>query len=417
MLIGDESRVYTEKASSGRRGLLRQFVEWLDAHDRAPDELLGLCMERIAARDQQLRAWVQVAPQLALGAGPLTGIPFGAKDIYETRDLVTEYGSPLCAGRKGATDASLITELRKLGAVLVGKTQTTAFAYFDPAPTRNPHQPDHTPGGSSSGSAVAVAAGMVPFALGTQTLGSILRPASFCGVSGFKPSVGLLPLEGVLPFAPSLDTAGLFTQTADDMQLLWTRMGHAAGTAKRSLSIPSLMPPVEAVMEVAFRRAMERLDPHFSFNVIEMPARFGELALAVKRISTYEGARTHETRWREHGDAIGRRLAQLVEGGLRIPAEEYHASLTTVAEVKRDMSSLFRQYPVLITPAAPGAAPAGLESTGDPVMNAPWTALGVPAISIPMPALGLPLGLQLVSESGTDAALLALAVEIEALLQ
>ena len=170
-------------------------------------------------------------------------------------------------------------------------------------------------------------------------------------------------------------------------------------------------------MEVAFRRAMERLDPHFSFNVIEMPARFGELALAVKRISTYEGARTHETRWREHGDAIGRRLAQLVEGGLRIPAEEYHASLTTVAEVKRDMSSLFRQYPVLITPAAPGAAPAGLESTGDPVMNAPWTALGVPAISIPMPALGLPLGLQLVSESGTDAALLALAVEIEALLQ
>ena len=417
MWIGEETKVHSDKAGSSRRGLLRQFVEWLDARDRAPDELLGLCLERITARDEQLRAWVQVAPQPALGSGPLNGIPFGAKDIYETLGLATEYGSPLYAGRKGVSDARLITDLRKLGAVLVGKTQTTAFAYFDPAPTCNPHQPDHTPGGSSSGSAVAVAAGMVPFALGTQTLGSVLRPASFCGVVGFKPSVGLLPLEGVLPFAPSLDTAGLFTQSADDMQLLWTRMGHATGSAKRSLSIPSLMPPVEPAMEVAFRRTMERLDPHFSFNVVEMPTRFAEMAAAVKRICTYEGARTHEARWREHGDAIGHKLAQLVEGGLRIPADEYRAALTTVAEIKREMSSLFRQYPVLITPSAPGPAPAGLESTGDPIMNLPWTALGVPAISIPMPALGLPLGLQLVSESGSDAALLALAVEIEAILQ
>jgi len=417
MWIGEEAKVYSDKASIGHRGLLRQFVEWLDAHSRAPDELLGLCLERIAARDDQLRAWVQVVPQPSLGNGPLNGIPFGAKDIYETHGLATEYGSPLYAGRQGESDARLITDLRKLGAVLVGKTQTTAFAYFDPAPTRNPHQPNHTPGGSSSGSAVAVAAGMVPFALGTQTLGSVLRPASFCGVVGFKPSVGLLPLEGVLPFAPSLDTAGLFTQSADDMQLLWTRMGHAAATAKRSLSIPALMPPVEPAMEVAFRRTMERLDPHFSFNVVEMPSRFGEMAPAVKRICTYEGARTHEARWREHGDGIGQKLAHLVEGGLRIPADEYRTALTTVAEIKREMSSLFRQHPVLITPSAPGPAPEGLESTGDPIMNLPWTALGVPAISIPMPALGLPLGLQLVSESGTDAALLALAVEIEAILQ
>src|SRR5229473_6218907 len=263
MWISDEVRVYSEKAGIGHRGLLRQFVEWLDAHDRAPEELLGLCLERIAARDEQLRAWVQIEPQPALGSGPLSGIPFGAKDIYETCGLATEYGSPLYAGRKGTTDASLITELRKLGAVLVGKTQTTAFAYFDPAPTRNPHDPACTPGGSSSGSAVAVAAGMVPFALGTQTLGSVLRPASFCGVVGFKPSVGLLSLEGVLPFAPSLDTAGLFTQTADDMQMLWTRMGHAEATPKRSLAVPSLMPSVDPCMEVAFRRTVERLDPHF----------------------------------------------------------------------------------------------------------------------------------------------------------
>src|SRR5690242_11185386 len=132
MWISDEVKAHNDKASLGRRGLLRQFVEWLDAHDRAPDELLGLCLERITARDEQLRAWVQVAPQPALGNGLLNGIPFGAKDIYETLGLATEYGSPLYVGRKGATDARLITDLRKLGAVLVGKTQTTAFAYFDP---------------------------------------------------------------------------------------------------------------------------------------------------------------------------------------------------------------------------------------------------------------------------------------------
>jgi amidase len=417
MGLVDESRVHREKAGSSGRGLLRQFVEWLDAGKRTPEELLELCLQRIAARDEQLRAWVHVEPQPALGNGRLAGIPFGAKDIYETRALVTEYGSPLYAGRKGTADAALINELRRLGAVLLGKTQTTAFAYFDAGPTRNPHQLDHTPGGSSSGSAAAVAGGMAPFALGTQTLGSVLRPASFCGVVGFKPSVGLLSLEGVLPFAPSLDTAGLFTQTADDMQLLWTRIGHIEGTAKRSLSIPSLMPPVEPAMEVAFRRTVERLDPHFSFNVIEMGPRFAELAPAVRVISTYEGARTHEPRWREHGNAIGGKLAQLVEEGLRIPADAYRAALTSVAASKCEMSALFREYPVLVTPSAPGPAPAGLESTGDPIMNLPWTALGVPAISIPMPALGLPLGLQLVSESGTDAALLALAVEIEALLQ
>src|SRR5579864_4156977 len=255
MWAGNEGRVYSDRVTSAKRGLLRQFIEWLDERNRTTDELLSLCLERIKARDEQLRAWVQVSPQPALGKGDLLGIPFGAKDIYETRDLATEYGSPIYAGRKGSTDAALVTDLRRRGAILLGKTQTTAFAYFDPAPTRNPHDPARTPGGSSSGSAVAVAAGMVPFALGTQTLGSILRPASFCGVVGFKPSAGSLSLDGVLPFAPSLDTAGLFTQTADDMQLLWTLMGHAKAAAPRNLSIPSLMPSVDPAMEAAFRRA------------------------------------------------------------------------------------------------------------------------------------------------------------------
>jgi Asp-tRNA(Asn)/Glu-tRNA(Gln) amidotransferase A subunit family amidase len=415
MGTGNDRKLYADRPAA-RRGLLRQFVEWLDARARTRDQLLELCLERIAARDSELRAWVEVAPQPALGSGPLNGIPFGVKDTYETRGMATEYGSPLYAGRKGTTDATLVTELRERGAVLLGKTHTTAFAYFDRGPTHNPHNTLHTPGGSSSGSAAALAAGMAPFALGTQTLGSILRPASFCGVVGFKPTAGLLPLEGVLPFAPSLDTAGLFTQTADDMQLLWTRMGHAETPPKRTLAVPSLMPPVDPPMEAAFRRTIERLDPHLHVDVVEMPSRFADLAPAVKLINTYEGARTHEVRWREHGYAIGSKLAQLVQEGLRIPSDQYRAALSTVVDVKREFSSLLRQYPVIVTPSAPGPAPEGLASTGDPIMNLPWTALGLPAISIPMPVLGLPLGLQLISEAGSDSALLALAVEIESLL-
>ena len=402
--------------SNGRHGLLRQFIEWLEAAERTPHQLLELCLERIAARDAELRAWVDVAPQPALTAGPLSGIPFGVKDIYETRGMPTEYGSPLCAGRKGETDAALVTELRRRGAVLLGKTHTTAFASFDPAPTCNPHNPSHTPGGSSSGSAAAVAAGMVPFALGTQTLGSVLRPASFCGVVGFKPTAGLLSLEGVLPFARSLDTAGLFTQTADDMQLLWSRIGHADAAAKRVLAVPSVMPTVDSVMQAAFHRAIGRLSSHFHVEIIDMPPAFADLAPAVKLINTYEGARTHELRWREHGEVIGVKLAALVAEGLRISPDHYRAARGTMADARREFTSFLRHYPVLLTPSAPGPAPEGLTSTGDPIMNLPWTALGLPAISIPMPVPGLPLGLQLVSESNSDSALLALAVEVESLL-
>jgi len=411
----NERQLHTDRPAA-KLGLLRQFVEWLDARVRTRDELLQLCLGRIAARDHELRAWVEVTPQPALGSGPLNGIPFGVKDIYETRGMATEYGSPLYTGRKGATDAALVTELRERGAVLLGKTHTTGFAYFDPAPTHNPHNRLHTPGGSSSGSAVAVAAGMAPFALGTQTLGSVLRPASFCGVVGFKPSAGVLSLEGILPFAPSLDTPGLFTQTADDMQILWTRMGHPEFPPKRELAVPSLMPPVDPPMEAAFRRTIERIEPHFHINAIEMPSRFADLAPAVRLINTYEGARTHEIRWLEHRYAIGSKLAQLVQEGLSIPSDQYRAALSTVADVKREIISLLRQHPVLVTPSAPGAAPEGLTSTGDPIMNLPWTALGFPAISIPMPVLGLPLGLQLVAGSGSDSGLLALAVEVESLL-
>jgi Asp-tRNA(Asn)/Glu-tRNA(Gln) amidotransferase A subunit family amidase len=362
--------------------LLRQLVAWIESGEKTPGEALDLCLRRIAERDPEVRAWVQVAPQSALAAGPLRGIPFGAKDIMETRGMATEYGSPLFAGRQGTTDAAAIQHLRGLGAVLLGKTQTTAFASFDPAPTRNPRMPGHTPGGSSSGSAAAVAAGMVPFALGTQTLGSVLRPASFCGVCGFKPTFGKISMDGILPFAPSLDTVGLFTETADDMACLWERSFGAAATLQEP-------PRITKVSELA------------------MPQGWDELLAAARLINDYEGARTHRELLAQHGDAIGAKLAALLRRGLTISEDDYAAARRHVDRMRREMARIFDEFPLLVSPAATGPPPAGLESTGDPSENARWTALGVPAISVPLP--GAAVGLQITAAWNRDDHLVAAA--------
>src|SRR2546428_4171266 len=205
------------------------FTQWLNASRKDRALALQPCVERIRAMDASIQAWVQVLPQRATRTGTLSEIPFGVKDIIETKGLATEYGSPIYKGRIGAADAAIVRDLRQRGGILLGKTQSTAFAYRTPAPTRNPRDLAHTPGGSSSGSAAAVAAGMVPVALGTQTGGSVLRPASFCGVTGFKMSYGLMSMEGALPFAQSLDTLGFFTHTPADMLALWESLGRASG--------------------------------------------------------------------------------------------------------------------------------------------------------------------------------------------
>jgi Asp-tRNA(Asn)/Glu-tRNA(Gln) amidotransferase A subunit family amidase len=395
--------------------MLKRFVDWLESGEKTEAELLAMCLERIREADSKIQAWVVVAPQKALGRGPLRGIPFGVKDIYETENLATEFGSPVYRGRKGTRDAALVRDLRERGAVVLGKTHTAAFALRDPAPTRNPRDTEHTPGGSSSGSAAAVAAGMVPFALGTQTLGSVLRPASFCGVVGFKPTHGLLPAEGVLPVSKSLDTPGLFTQTVEDMRLLWQRMGFPAGQKETvRLGVPEPLPEVDPEMEKEFRKSVTRLRAGgFSVENVKLPPVFSELRAAARVVEFYEGARAHEQRWREHGEKLGA-LAELVREGLRIPAEEYTAALENIARAKKAMTEVFATTPVILTPSAVGPAPRGLSSTGDPRMNAPWTALGVPAISVPMPvAAGLPLGLQLTADSGHEARLLEAAFQAE----
>jgi Asp-tRNA(Asn)/Glu-tRNA(Gln) amidotransferase A subunit family amidase len=368
------------------------------------DLSLDECLRRIQALDPELRCWSEVSPREPLGEGPLSGMPFGVKDIFATAGLSFECGSPVFAGRRADEDAWLVRRLRELGGIAVGKTHTTAFAYFDPAPTVNPHNHVHTPGGSSSGSAAAVAAGMVPMALGSQTQGSVCRPASFCGVAGFKPTFGLIPLDGVMPFAPTLDTAGFFTATGADMAELWRRMGYETGapTAPRIAAFP-----IPAEVEEPMRRAITALN----LPTVDPPDSFVTLWQAVTLVQAYEGAHTHEESYRRHGTLVGAKLAGLIERGLATPREEYQAALGHIARAKRDIAQVFQQYDIIVTPAALGPAPATLATTGDPRMNSPWTGLSCPAISIPLPVpLGeLPLGCQLSAAPGRDALLLHVA--------
>lgn len=387
-----------------------KFLHWLESGEKTPRDLLEFCLRRIAERDGEIRAWVEVAPQPALDTGPLDGIPFGVKDIFETRGMATEYGSPLYAGRKGDRDAALVTDLRTNGAILLGKTHTTAFASFDPAPTRNPRLPGHTPGGSSSGSAAAVAVGMVPFALGSQTLGSVLRPASFCGICGFKPTFGLIPADGLLAFAPSLDTVGLFTETVADMAALWSR--GFGGSLHTGLTRAAFLPlPADDYMTAAVSDSVDRLRASgVVVDALEIPEGWDRLIAAARIINDFEGARSHEARLRESGDRIGMRLAQLICRGLTISESEYQDARAFVATMRSAIRQVFWEYPAILSPAATGVAPLGLDSTGDPSNNAPWTALGVPAISVPVP-VERPVGLQMTAAWGRDDALVSVAAQ------
>ena len=395
---------------------LETFSEWLRADRDARKRGLEVCLQRIRELDPSIHAWVQVQPERPTADGPLSEIPFGAKDIIETENMATEYGSPLYKGRLGTKDAAIIREMRSRGAILLGKTVTTAFAYRSPGPTRNPRNLDHTPGGSSSGSAAAVAAGMVPFTIGEQTRGSMIRPASYCGITGFKPTHDLLPMEGVLPLARSQDTLGLYTHTPADMLALWKALGHSEGREEQfSFGAPEPIPECEPEMANAFRQSLSLLRrAGVSIKPLEITDMLKKIEAANDLITTYEGARFHEARLKEFGDRLDQPLAALVRDGLKIPATRYDEATKYVSDSRVRMAEIFKSTPVILTPAATGPAPLGLSTTGDPAMNAPWSALGTPAISIPMPmASGLPLGLQMTADLGQDSRLLRAAIQLQ----
>jgi Asp-tRNA(Asn)/Glu-tRNA(Gln) amidotransferase A subunit family amidase len=394
---------------------LETLSDWLKADRDTRKRSLEICLRRIRELDPSIHAWACVQPERPTADGPLAEIPFGAKDIIETQGMPTEYGSPLYKGRMGTKDAAIIREMRSRGAILLGKTVTTAFAYRTPGPTRNPRNLDHTPGGSSSGSAAAIAAGMVPFTIGEQTRGSMIRPASFCGITGFKPTHDLLPMEGVLHLAKSQDTLGLYTHTPTDMLALWKALGYPEGREEQfAFGTPEPIPACDLEMANCFRQSMALLRrAGINIQTIDISGMLKKFEEANGLITLYEGARFHEARLKEFGDRLDKPLADLVRDGLKIPTERYNEAMRTLSDGRLRMAEIFKSTPVILTPAATGPAPLGLSTTGDPAMNAPWTGLGTPAITIPMPiASGLPLGLQMTADLRQDSRVLRAAVRL-----
>lgn len=424
MIVGRRTFLLTSVAlarrvSEAQTSQRKSLSQLLDAPPRVRAAALQACLDTIYARDAEIQAWVQVRPQNATGRGPLDGIPFGVKDLFETKGLATEYGSPLYKGRIGTEDAAIVRQIRRRGGILLGKTHTTPFAYQPSAPTRNPRNPRYSPGGSSSGSAAAVAAGMVPLALGTQTVGSVIRPASYCGVVGFKVSFGLLPLEGVFPLAKSLDTLGFFTDTATDMLGFWTAMGQSEGRPEVfPIAIPDPMPDVDVDMMTAFRGTVDRLRAAgFPTQTVDIVPNIIRLREAQRTIMYFEAARVHEQHYARYGERLGSQLANLVREGLKMPVERYDTARRSVDDIRARMAELFSTTPVILFPAATGSAPLGLASTGDPRLNGPWTALGTPCVSVPMPVgEHMPLGIQVIAGHGQDARALQTAVRVERIL-
>jgi Asp-tRNA(Asn)/Glu-tRNA(Gln) amidotransferase A subunit family amidase len=407
-------------------------------------QLVEACLARIREVDDQVQAWAFLDPDYALAqaraadawrsegktTGPLHGVPVGIKDIFDTADMPTEYGSVLYAGRTPSHDATVVSMLRAAGAVIMGKTVTTEFAYFFPAKTRHPHNPEHTPGGSSSGSAAAVAANMVPLALGSQTNGSVIRPAAFCGVVGFKPTFGLISRQGVLTLSQTLDHVGLFARTIDDIAILAeqlvgyderdpdTRPRARIPFTKLAAEEPPLPPMFAFVKTPHWERAEDELKEAFTELVEHLGDRVEEVELFPSAAEAWEWHRTImeaeiavnlDREW-EHGrDRLSEPLRALLERGREVRALDYQRAVAQIQPIYESFVELFEQrYDAILTPAAPGPAPKGLAGTGDPSFCTLWTLCGMPALSLPLLQSkdGLPLGVQLVGPRNGDARLL-----------
>jgi Asp-tRNA(Asn)/Glu-tRNA(Gln) amidotransferase A subunit family amidase len=407
-------------------------------------DLVQACLARVREVDSQVQAWAFLDPDHALAQaraadefrlsgrpiGPLHGVPVGIKDIIDTADMPTENGSVLHAGRTPSRDAGVVASLRAAGAVIMGKTVTTEFATRAPGKTRNPHNPAHTPGGSSSGSAAAVAAGMVPLALGSQTTGSTIRPAAFCGVYGLKPTHGLIPRHGMFQLSRTLDHVGLFARTLDDLALLLeqltgyderdpdTRPRPRVPYARLAAEEAPLPPMLAFVKTPRWTATDDETQAAFAELVDHLADRVEEVELLPsaaeawqwhETISGAEMAANLEGEWEKGRDRLSELLRSRLQRGRQVHAFEYLRALRQIGPMTESLRELFEQrYDAILTPAAPGAAPKGLESTGDPVFCAPWTLTGMPAISLPLlqGGNGLPLGVQLVGPRDGDARLL-----------
>ena len=408
---------------------VRDILKRIAAGETTAESETRVCLDRIAEREAAVGAWAFLDPERALAEahrrdqsrakGPLHGVAVGIKDIFDTADMPTSYGSPIYAGHKPAADAACVALLRAAGAVALGKTVTTEFAMTHPGKTRNPHNPAHTPGGSSSGSAAAVAAGMVPVALGTQTLGSVIRPAAFCGIVGFKPSYGAINRAGTKLISESADTIGLFTRSVADIPpVLAAFTGAPMDSYDKVLDKP---PRIGLVRGVEWDKASAPARATFE-DAAQRLAKAGasvrdvavDLALATaherSRIVTgYELARAYAYEWFNRRDRLSPAFARNVADGMAIAFADYIAVRGAFDAARRAVADAFAESDFWLTLPAPGEAPKGLESTGDAVFNRLWTLLHVPCLTVPCgkgPA-GLPLGIQLIGPPRGAARLLA----------
>ncbi|MGQ9364895.1 amidase [Azospirillum sp. ST 5-10] len=390
------------------------------------EALARACLDRIAAREPEVLAWQHLDPDAALaaarrldrhGSGPLKGIPVGVKDNMDTADMPTGYGSPLYAGFRPPRDAAGVALARQAGALILGKTVTTEFAFFQPGGTRNPRDPGRTPGGSSSGSAAAVADGMVPLAFGTQTAASVVRPASFCGCVGYKPSFGLIDRTGVRPFADSLDTVGVFAATVEDAAFLASVLTarpalriDGAGTEGggrprvgvcRTHEWAAATPAAAAALEEAAGRLRRA---GLAVREAALPEGWQGLAAAQATVMAYEGARACAPERLTAPDRLSATLRGFLDLGAAVAPDAYDAARAAAAEARAGLAAVLDDLDVLLAPASTGEAPQGLEATGDPVFSRVWTLLGVPSVAVPglSGPSGMPVGVQVVGRAGDD---------------
>ncbi|WFU20051.1 amidase [Bradyrhizobium sp. CB3481] len=404
---------------------LAELQRRIEAGDLSADAAIQQSLEAIAAQDKTIGAFV--CHRLAAHApsdGPLRGIAVGIKDIIDTANFSTEMGSPIYRGFHPRADAPVVAMLKLAGATIIGKTTTTAFASIDPTPTLNPHNHGHTPGGSSSGSAAAVAAGMIPLALGTQTGGSVIRPASFCGVAAIKPSYRLLPTVGVKCYSWTLDTVGLFAAGVDDVA-----RGLAGMTGRPELLLPPDIPTPrigvvtqdfagspeasggEALQTAA--RAAERAGA--TVHGVDLPEIVAEAWRAHPVIQEFEAHQALAWEYREHYDAMAPLLRAKLDESKGTPHAAYDAAVAVAHRARQALETVFDEIDVLLTLSAPGAAPKGLGSTGDARYNRLWTLMGVPCVNVPafVAEGNLPVGVQVIAKHGADARALAAARFVE----
>jgi Asp-tRNA(Asn)/Glu-tRNA(Gln) amidotransferase A subunit family amidase len=408
-----------------------ELARRIEAGALSPRAVVELCAEAVATHESEIGAFAELdaarrrVEQQQLALLPLRGLPVGIKDIFDTADLPTAYGSAIYAGHRPKADAAMVMLIRRAGGLVLGKTVTTEFASLEPAGTRNPRNPAHTPGGSSSGSAAAVAAGMVPLALGSQTGGSVIRPAAFCGVAGFKPSYRLLPTVGMKCFSWSLDTVGLFGASVPDVAFAAATM---SGRDLRVDGRPPQAAPVVALVRTPFwqdasaamqkaveraARAAERSGARV--KDMELPPIFADAVRAHRIVQGYEAIRALAFEYDFHRDRMGPLLRAQLDDAATIDADTYDNARRITRRARRALIDLLPDGEVMLTPSAPGAAPKGLGSTGEPTFNRLWTLLGTPCVNVPglSDAGGLPLGVQVVARFGRDRFALSAAAWLE----